>query len=179
MHKQISPKLRPQHYVYLRNRLLLLGHPLKDSAAQHEAFLKTPVGRHVLDCDNLFCGSRFEKKRACLKRYFGDRVWWQRDRGLPPRQTVSNYKLPSEHKITPPHRAKNGFPQHQTVFQTPEENLLNWKQIWVMRWGRESNREERRLSHCFPRDDGVQSMGLQFTNEASANCFPSRCRGVP
>lgn len=34
-----------------------------------------------------------------------------------------------------------------------------------------------RRSHCSPGDDGVRSMGLPFTNEASTNCVPSPCVG--
>lgn len=49
--------------------------------------------------------------------------------------------FPSKHTLPSvmPAANKTQISQHQTVFQTPEENLLNWKQIWVMRWERERN----------------------------------------
>ena len=62
-------------------------------------------------------------------------------------------KIPSKHKITlgladcKQHKKKKErkkerktwLPKHQTVFSNSRwKNLLNWKQIWVMRWGREA-----------------------------------------
>lgn len=55
-------------------------------------------------------------------------------------------KIPSKHKITlgladcKRHKKKKkpDSPNIKLCFQTAEENLLNWKQIWVMRWEREA-----------------------------------------
>ncbi len=73
---------------------------------------------------------------------------------------------------------KKKISQHQTV-STPEENLLNWKQIWVMRW----EREERQLFALFSRQwwsaiNGGCSLPMRPTLTVSHHSVGECCKAL-